>query len=69
VPECRSKPWDDFGGRRILEVRARPRSRQLLALCGLTRRESYFDMVMVAIVGATIALVAVIALGSALGSF
>jgi H+/gluconate symporter-like permease len=41
----------------------------LLALCGLTHRQSYFDMVMVAIVGAIIALVAVIALGSALGSF
>ena len=41
----------------------------LLALCGLTHRESYFDIVMVGIVGAIIALVAVIALGSALGSF
>ena len=41
----------------------------LLALCGLTHRESYFDMAMVAIVGAIIALVAVIALGSAVGSF
>jgi H+/gluconate symporter-like permease len=41
----------------------------LLALCGLTHRESYFDIVMVAIVGAIIALVAVIALGSAVGSF
>jgi H+/gluconate symporter-like permease len=41
----------------------------LLALCGLTHRESYFDMVMVAIVGAIIALVVVIALGSAVGSF
>ena len=41
----------------------------LLALCGLTHRESYFDIVMVAIVGAVIALVAVIALGSAVGSF
>src|SRR5215813_12206079 len=41
----------------------------LLALCGLTHRESYFDIVMVAIVGAIIALVAVIALGSAFGSF
>jgi hypothetical protein len=35
----------------------------------LTHRESYFDIVMVGIVGAIIALVAVIALGSALGSF
>jgi len=41
----------------------------LLALCGLTHRESYFDIVMVAIVGALIALVAVIVLGSAFGSF
>jgi H+/gluconate symporter-like permease len=41
----------------------------LLALCGLTHRESYFDIVMVAIVGAIIALVAVIVLGSAFGSF
>jgi len=40
----------------------------LLALCGLTHRESYFDIVMVAIVGAIIALVAVVALGSAFGS-
>jgi H+/gluconate symporter-like permease len=41
----------------------------LLALCGLTHREAYFDVVMVAIVGAIIALVAVIVLGSAFGSF
>jgi H+/gluconate symporter-like permease len=41
----------------------------LLALCGLTHRESYFDIVMVAIVGAILALVAVIVLGSAFGSF
>jgi len=41
----------------------------LLALCGLTHRESYFDIVMVGIVGAIIALVAVIALGSTFGSF
>jgi H+/gluconate symporter-like permease len=41
----------------------------LLALCGLSHRESYLDIVMVAIVGAIIALVAVIMLGSALGSF
>ncbi|HKF12581.1 MAG TPA: GntP family permease [Xanthobacteraceae bacterium] len=41
----------------------------LLALCGLTHRESYFDIVMVAIVGAIIALITVIALGSAFGSF
>jgi hypothetical protein len=36
----------------------------LLAVCGTTHRESYFDIVMVAIVGAILALVAVIALGS-----
>lgn len=41
----------------------------LLAVCGSTHRESYLDIVMVAIVGAIIALVTVIALGSALGSF
>jgi len=41
----------------------------LLAVCGSTHRESYFDIVMVAIVGALIALVAVIALGSTFGSF
>jgi hypothetical protein len=41
----------------------------LVALCGLTHRESYFDIVMVAIVGAIIALVTVIALGSTFGSF
>src|SRR5262245_16237369 len=41
----------------------------LLAVCGASHHESYFDIVMVAIVGAIIALVAVIALGSAFGSF
>jgi H+/gluconate symporter-like permease len=41
----------------------------LLAVCGLTHRQSYLDMVMVGIVGAVFALVAVILLGSALGSF
>jgi H+/gluconate symporter-like permease len=41
----------------------------LLAVCGSTHRESYFDIVIVAIVGAIVALVAVIALGSAFGSF
>jgi len=41
----------------------------LFAVCGTTHRESYLDIVMVAIVGATIALVAVIAVGSAFGSF
>ncbi|MBA2126267.1 transporter [Hyphomicrobium methylovorum] len=41
----------------------------LLAVCGATHRESYFDIVMVAIVGAIIALVAVIGLGTVFGSF
>jgi H+/gluconate symporter-like permease len=41
----------------------------LLAVCGVTHREGYFDILMVAIVGALIALAAVILLGSALGSF
>jgi H+/gluconate symporter-like permease len=41
----------------------------LLAVCGQTHRESYFDIVMVCIVGAVIALIAVIALGSVFGSF
>jgi H+/gluconate symporter-like permease len=41
----------------------------LLAVCGSTHRESYLDIVMVAIVSAIIALAAVIALGSVFGSF
>jgi H+/gluconate symporter-like permease len=41
----------------------------LLAVCGSTHRESYFDIVMVAIVGAIVALAAVIALGTMFGSF
>ena len=41
----------------------------LLAVCGSTHRKSYLDIVMVAIVGAVIALVAVIVLGSLFGSF
>ena len=41
----------------------------LLAVCGTTHRESYFDIVMVAIVGAVLALAAVIVLGTAFGSF
>jgi H+/gluconate symporter-like permease len=41
----------------------------LLAVCGATHRESYFDIVMTGIVGAIIALAAVIALGSIFGSF
>jgi H+/gluconate symporter-like permease len=41
----------------------------LLAVCDSTHRESYFDIVMVSIVGGLLALAAVIGLGSALGSF
>ena len=41
----------------------------LLAVCGSTHRESYFDIVMVSIVGGLLALVVVIGLGTALGSF
>jgi H+/gluconate symporter-like permease len=41
----------------------------LLAVCGTTHRESYLDIVMVAIVSALLALAAVIILGSAFGSF
>ena len=41
----------------------------LLAVCGATHRESYRDIVMVGIVGAIVALVVVIVLGSAFGSF
>jgi H+/gluconate symporter-like permease len=41
----------------------------LLAVCGATHKESYFDMVMVAIVGALVALAAVIVLGTMFGSF
>jgi H+/gluconate symporter-like permease len=41
----------------------------LLAVCGSTHRDSYFDIVMAAIVGPMIALAVVIALGSLFGSF
>lgn len=41
----------------------------LLAVCGSNHRESYFDIVIVAILGAIIALAAVILLGSVFGSF
>jgi H+/gluconate symporter-like permease len=41
----------------------------LLAVCGTTHRESYGDVVIVAIIGALIALVGVVALGSLVGSF
>jgi H+/gluconate symporter-like permease len=41
----------------------------LLAVCGSTHRESYFDIVMVAIVSALLSLAAVIILASTIGSF
>ena len=41
----------------------------LLAVCGTTHKESYFDIVMVGIVGALLGLVAVIVLGTMFGSF
>jgi H+/gluconate symporter-like permease len=41
----------------------------MLAVCGTTHKESYLDIVMTAIVGALLALVVVIALGSLVGSF
>jgi H+/gluconate symporter-like permease len=41
----------------------------LLAVCGSTHRQSYFDILIAGIVGPILALVAVIALGSAFGSF
>ena len=41
----------------------------LLAVCGSTHRDSYRDIVMVGIVGALVALAAVIAIGSMVGSF
>jgi H+/gluconate symporter-like permease len=41
----------------------------LLAVCGSTHRESYFDTVMVAIAGALLSLAAVIVLASVFGSF
>ena len=41
----------------------------LLAICGCTHRESYLDIVLACIVSALVALMAVILLGSLLGSF
>jgi H+/gluconate symporter-like permease len=41
----------------------------LLAVCGSTHRDSYRDIVVVGIVGALVALAAIIALGSVVGSF
>lgn len=41
----------------------------LLSVCGVSARQSYLDIVMVAIVGALLALIAVILLGTVAGSF
>ncbi len=41
----------------------------LLAVCGSTHGRSYFDIAMVGIVGVVMALIAVIVLGSAVGTF
>ena len=41
----------------------------LLAICGLTHRDSYLDIVMVGIVSSLVALAAVIAIGTLFGSF
>ena len=41
----------------------------LLAICGLTHRDSYRDIIMVGIVNSVVALAAVIAIGTAVGSF
>ncbi|HTO47584.1 MAG TPA: GntP family permease, partial [Burkholderiales bacterium] len=41
----------------------------LLAVCGSTHSKSYFDILIAGIVGPILALAAVIALGSAFGSF
>ena len=41
----------------------------MLAVCGSTHKQSYFDIVMVGIVSALLALGVVIVLGTAFGSF
>jgi len=41
----------------------------LLSICGLTHRHAYFDIFVVAVLCPLIALVAVLFLGSTLGSF
>ncbi len=41
----------------------------LLAVCGSTHKDSYFDIVMAVIVGPIIAIAAVVALASAFGAF
>lgn len=42
---------------------------RFLAVCGSIHRDSYFDIVMVGIAGSVLALVAIILLGSVIGSF
>ena len=41
----------------------------LLAVCGASHRDAYLDLFVVAIIGALLALAAVIFLGSTFGSF
>jgi H+/gluconate symporter-like permease len=41
----------------------------LLAVCGVSHRDGYLDLFVVAIVGALVALAAVIFLGSTFGTF
>lgn len=41
----------------------------LLSVCGVTHKEGYLDIVMAAVVGALVALAAVIAIGTLVGSF
>jgi H+/gluconate symporter-like permease len=41
----------------------------LLGICGVTHRQAYLDILMVAVIGPLLALAAVVALGSAFGSF
>ena len=41
----------------------------VLAVCGSSHKESYFDIVMVGVVSSIVALAAVIGLGTVLGSF
>jgi H+/gluconate symporter-like permease len=41
----------------------------VLAVCGSSHKESYFDIVMVGVVSSLVALAAVIGLGTVFGSF
>ena len=41
----------------------------LLSICGLTHKESYMDIFMVAVAGPVISLVALISLGTVFGTF